>query len=180
MDSRLFITLILFLLGEALIVVGLIRKKAKKRIKFVATSTVSFSLYLLALYLLRISVPFFITLFALAAVLIHTFMGFYLNLYNLSKVFDRYLHGYGTFSFALLIYMTLSAITEPGGSVLFRAVYVAVLGIATGSVFEIMEFAHDVKQNFKMQRGLKDTNMDMLFNLVGAAAAAVFAAFVLF
>jgi hypothetical protein len=78
----------------------------------------------------------------------------------------------------LLIYLTISKVTVPGGSVVFRAVFVAALGIAAGALFEIFEFVHDLKNKTDLQRGLTDTDFDLIFDVIGSAAASILASFV--
>jgi hypothetical protein len=171
------VLLVSFCAAQAYAAFQLFQRKKYKIAKKVLIPSVLYLLFLLVLLLWKISIPYLILIFAMAAVFTHTYIGFYLNCYNRSKSFDRYLHGYGTFSTSLLFYLTLSKITEAGGSVLFRAVFVAALGIATGMAYEIMEFLHDLKSSEKKQRGLKDTDFDMLADIIGGIAAAVFAAF---
>lgn len=45
-----------------------------------------------------------------------------------------------------------------------------------GAIHEVMEFDTDLRQNSKMQKGLKDTNFDIVFDIIGSvlAAAVVF------
>ena len=108
------------------------------------------------------------------------FCGYYLDLYNHSPyVFDRSLHAFGAFSFSLTAYCIIAGVTQPGGSLLFRALFVFCIGNTLGAVFELLEAAHDSKKNVpvKGQKGLQDTNMDMLFNAIGSLLAGVFSYF---
>jgi uncharacterized membrane protein YjdF len=107
------------------------------------------------------------------------FFGHYLRMYYRSIVFDRYLHTYGTFSFSLLFFYLLDHFLMMGGSHLFLAVFVFLLGNTLGVIFELMEFKFDLNPSntVKAQHGLKDTDTDMLFNLFGAIGAAIFVYF---
>ena len=163
---------------EIIIVIRCTKNGSVGKIRYIVTPTVLFLCFLLALYMARISLPYAVLLLCMATVFLHTFVGLFLDYYSRSKIFDRYLHGFGSFSFALVLYLTLAKVMQQGGSVFFRAVFVAALGIAAGTVFEIMEFTHDSKSKIKMQRGLKDTNFDLLCNIVGSVAAALLSAFV--
>ena len=166
-----------FCMAQGYAAARLFKKNEKKLVMQVAIPTVLYLFFLLALYLFNIRIPYIVLILYLITIFSHTFIGYYMNLYNRSKIFDRYLHGFGTFSTALLFYLTLCKLTEPGGSILFRAIYVAALGIATSMVYEVAEFFHDTKSNKKMQRGLRDTDFDMLSNIIGGVAAAIIAAF---
>jgi len=45
--------------------------------------------------------------------------------------------------------------------------------MALGAVFELIEAAADAKNGTNNQRGLQDTNMDILGDLIGSLLAAV-------
>lgn len=155
------------------------QKKLNLYFKSVLLSYGLLCLFLLAAYFFDIVIPYYIWILVIVSIFAHTFMGYYLDFYNRSRtVFDRILHAFGTFTSSLFFYTFLANITEAGGSKLFRAVFVAALGIAIGSIFENLEFMVDKKQHTKTQRGLKDTNTDMVANLIGGIVAAVFACFV--
>ncbi len=166
-----------FCIAEVYAAAALYKKNEKKLVLQVVIPPALYLCYLLALCLFKIDIPYIVLIFYFITIFAHTFIGYYLSLYNRSKIFDRYLHGFGTFSTSLLFYLTLSKLTDPGGSVLFRAIFVAALGIAISMVYEVIEFFHDTKSKEKMQRGLRDTDFDMLSDIIGGIAAAVFAAF---
>ncbi len=178
MEIAFYILLFLFVAAEVFTIIRYVKKKESKCVKFTAVPAGFFLAYLLALCIFRISIPYLVLTLAAITVFLHTVMGLYLDMYHRVKYFDRCLHAFGSFSFALLIYLTLSSITAPGGSMLFRAVFIAALGIAAGAVFEIIEFLNDQKNKTKMQRGLKDTDFDIIFDVVGSVAAAILAALV--
>ena len=165
-----------FCIAEAYASFQLFKNSKKMLAPQVMIPPALYLIFLLALYLLKISIPYIVLIFYLITVFTHSFIGFYMNLYKRSKTFDRYLHGFGTFSTSLLFYLTLTKLTSAGGSILFQAIFVAALGIAISMVYEVIEFFHDTKSNEKMQRGLRDTDFDMLSNILGGIAAAVFAA----
>ena len=170
-----YIMLGIFVLVEAFIAFRFKKRGEAVCIKYTVVPSVLYFMYLLMLCILRISVPYLVLIFALFTIVFHTCVGIYYDLYHKSKIFDRYLHAFGSFSFALLIYLTLSKLTEPGGTVLFRAVFVAALGMAAGALFEIFEFAHDTLNKTKLQRGLKDTDVDLICDAIGSVGAAVLA-----
>lgn len=178
METVFYVLLILFVLTEIFITIRYIQKGKSKSAKAALIPSCLLVIYLLALCVFRIVMPYIVLALATITVLLHTYIGLYLNLYRRSKIYDRYLHGFGSFSFALLIYLTISKVTVPGGSVVFRAVFVAALGIAAGALFEIFEFVHDLKNITDLQRGLTDTDFDLIFDVIGSASAAILASFV--
>lgn len=176
MEAGFYVLLILFVLAEIYIAVKYIQKGKSKCLKSTLVPAALYMVYLLALSVFRMGVPYLVLSLATITIFLHTYVGLYMDLYRKSKVYDRYLHGFGAFSFALLLYLTLAGITDPGGTVFFRAVFVATIGIASGVVFEIVEFLHDLRNKTDMQRGLIDTDFDLIFDVIGSAAAAVLAA----
>jgi VanZ family protein len=111
----------------------------------------------------------------LFAIFLDAFFGLYLDLYNRTTRFDRLAHAYGTFAASILLYHLVAALTTPGGSAAFRAVLVFALGVAAGAGYELYEFAKDRKLGTRDQHGLEDTNIDLIFDFIGAFAAALFA-----
>ena len=110
----------------------------------------------------------------------HTYFGNLLNFYNSSKHFDRYLHAFGSFSFALFVYSIIEKSINPViSSKLYSAIFVVALGISMAVVFEIIEFTHDSLLKTKKQKGLKDTDFDLISDVIGAIIAGVFAFYVL-
>ncbi len=128
----------------------------------------------------RTAVPPEILLSTMLTVFAACVFGHYLKYFTQSRVFDRYLHAFGTFSFAPLAYCILDRFVETGGSTLFRTLFVFLTGNMLGVLFELVEMCHDEKNAAKDQKGLMDTDMDLLFNLIGSAIAGVYACFRLF
>ena len=130
------------------------------------------------IWIFSVSVPAYIVFIAMLTTLFTVVLGHYAELYVRSKTFDRYLHAFGSFSLALFLYCILDDFVMSGGSVLFRALFIFLLGNTAGVVFELFEAACDAKgRAVKSQKGLKDTDMDMLFNLIGSLLAGAFAYF---
>lgn len=160
---------------EIIILYRFITRKNPVLLRQSAMPFVLYILYLIAVYVFDFDIPYYVLLLSLIGLFLSSFVGHYLGYYNKSQVFDRFLHCVNSFSHALLLYYTLINLTEAGGSKLFRAVFIASIGIAAGAMFEILEFSADKKQRIKNQKGLKDTDFDIIFNTIGAAAAAIFA-----
>ena len=150
-------------------------KKRQAHAKPALSATVLYSLVFIAVWIFDLPVPSSVLLFSMSAILINCFFGHYKGWFDRSRVFDRYLHAFGAFSFALLTYCIIRGIADTGGSDIFLAIFVFTLGNTLGAVFELIEAAHDAKKDVKLQRGLKDTNMDMLFDFFGSVLAGLFA-----
>lgn len=105
----------------------------------------------------------------------HSIVGEYFKIYESSKFFDKGLHFFGTFTFSLIVYNLLSTWIRfrPSHRRLATFVIVLALGISIGTLFELLEYFMDVVFNEYNQRGLKDTNLDQICNLIGAVSAAV-------
>lgn len=157
------------------------RKKQKALIKTVLSAYLPFAAFFLVVMLFSLRIPQAVLVFAMCAQLSHCFLGYYLRLYERSKVFDRYNHAGSTFAYALLAYCTLAALFGEASPKMLAALLVTTLGVTLGVFVEILEFICDAKGKvgIKMQKGLKDTNFDLVFDAAGAAAAGVFAYFFL-
>ena len=166
---------VIFLLILIPAIIKLHRQKESQLTKAAASTCIFYSLLFSFLLLFRIQVPYWIIILTMIAAFVSGFFGVYLRMYYRSIVFDRYLHTFGTFSFTLLFFYLLDHYLTMGGSSLFLALFVFLLGNTLGIIFELLEFFHDLKpaNTIKAQHGLKDTDMDMIFNLFGALAAAV-------
>ena len=138
-------------------------------------------LYLLSAYLLLWVIPDYVMIFVIIAVFIHTFLGYFLNLYQRTKTFDHLMHAYGSFSYALLAYCTLVNFIAAPSSRLFTAIFVFTAGMALGVLVEIFEFVCDSNKRraLKLQKGLKDTNYDLIFDTIGSLCAGIFSYFIL-
>lgn len=118
----------------------------------------------------------FILVFFMITLIGHTVFGQSLNLYHRSKIFDRYLHCFGAFTFSLLFYSILQNIWGPiQGGKGYTALLIAAMGITLGTLFEILEFMIDTvlksPKPLKHQHGLADTDMDLISNTLGAILA---------
>jgi len=167
----------LFVLTEAYIAVQFAKSGKKIFLRETLSLLIGFSAAAAARFLFWPGIPLYALALAMAVLFAHSFCGNFLSLYLKSKWFDRALHAFGSFSFALLLYFIIASVFESGGSKPFRALFILFLGTGSGSFFEIFEYSCDRKQDLKMQKGLKDTVFDMVFNLIGSFAAAVFAGF---
>ncbi len=163
-----------FLMTQGFILYRYISTGNKMYVKSVLTTNILFALYVAADEIFGIGVPYLIRCMVIVALFIHTFFGYFKDLYTRSQTFDRYIHTYGSFAYALFFYILLSRLV--GASVspkCFAAVMVAFTGIAAGGVFEIIEYFVDKKMPVKTQRGLKDTDVDLICDVIGSVLAGV-------
>lgn len=181
MNSLLFIMIfIAFSLAEIWIVIRFALMKNQLYLQAVLTMFILLFLYILSDLIFDIGVPKLILLSVMVSIFIQSFLGYYMDLFMRSKVFDRYLHAFGTFSFALFFYSILNIILSPSASPkIFVSIFVFTLGITVGVIFEIIEFVLDKIKHTKMQKNLKDTDFDMIFDIIGSLLAAATAYFFL-
>ncbi len=169
-----------FLLSQVIIAIRYLTTGNKMYFQSLLATNILFGLYVAADAVFTIGVPYLIRCLVIIALFIHTFFGYFKDLYTRSQTFDRYLHAFGSFAFALFFYTLFvqlmgASVTPP----LFAAVMVMFTGIAVGAIFEIIEFAIDTKMPVKTQRDLKDTDMDLIFDVFGSVAAGAVAYFFL-
>lgn len=118
----------------------------------------------------------FILIIMLLTILGNSFIGDYLDIYHKSKYYDRFLHMFGSFSAALFTYsLLLNFVGSVEAPYVYTSLFVAAVGISIGVFFEIAEFVHDgvFKKSPRGQHGLIDTDVDLIFNVIGAAVAGV-------
>jgi uncharacterized membrane protein YjdF len=174
MRTFFWISYVVFLLIQGYITHRFIRTKNKLYLRSVLFSNVLFGLYLIADAVFDIGVPYFIRFLGITALFIHTFFGYFKDRYTRSKVFDRFLHVFGTTAFTLLLYEILVGLIKPDVHPRgFNVLFVFVLGIAIGALFEIVEFFIDLKAPVKSQRDLKDTDVDLICDVIGSSIAAL-------
>jgi uncharacterized membrane protein YjdF len=179
MPIWLIIAYLVFSLPTLYAGIKLNKKGTKVHAKGVLTALIAYSLIFFAIWIFGLKIPDYIIFMPMVSVFVSGFYGHYLGRFQKSKIFDRYLHGYTSFACALLAYYIVENLFVTGGSKAFRALFVFSLGMAMGAMFELMEAAHDVKSRLKGQPDLRDTNMDMAFDLIGSIVAAIFAFFIL-
>ena len=155
-------------------------KKGKKTLaKAVLSVYIFYAIAFFAVRIFALSVPPYILLLTMLGVFVICFFGYYREWFNRSKVFDRYLHAFVPFSFALFVYCIIQNLFLTGGSRAYQSLFVFTIGISLGTFNELLEAGIDAKSNANNQRGLKDTNMDLLGDLIGSLLAGVFAYFFL-
>ncbi|MEA5135556.1 MAG: hypothetical protein VB035_05390 [Candidatus Fimivivens sp.] len=173
--STLIINACIFTASQCTIIVGYLKRKkpGKSASNFLAWLIIISFLFYLNYF--KLYIPEFIITCFIITVIGHFFLGNYLDLYHKSKVYDRWLHLFGAFSFSLLVFSILNKAVLPfPNSNFYKSFFVITLGISIGTLFEILEFMHDVvskKKKLPCQHGLADTDYDMIFNFLGSIVA---------
>jgi hypothetical protein len=86
------------------------------------------------------------------------------------------LHVFGTFAFTLFFFSIIHKTTRMVySSKLYTFIFITSLGVCLGVLFELIEFTLDILFKANNQRGLLDTNLDLIANVLGAILAGVFA-----
>ena len=140
-----------------------------------------YAAFFLAAHFFRLKIPEAVMIFTMLSVFSHTFLGFFLRLYGKTKTFDRFGHALSSFAFSQAAYFTLTSLFSEAIPKLLAAIIIGALGITLGVFVEIIEFVLDSrkKKELKLQKGLKDTNFDLIADVIGSAAAGAFASLLL-
>lgn len=150
----------------------------KKQYNFIYNSLIIYLSYLLLIYLEykeKFTVKYYTKILVIITALLHNISGQYFNLYRTTKWFDKVLHLFGTFSFALFLYSIIeSTIKISHESKLYTFIIIASIGITVGVLLENLEFVLDIIMKTKNQHGVNDINLDLIFNVIGAVIAGVF------
>ena len=175
--------LFIFAAVSVLIILAVIAAYIKKSNYHATSALISYLFYAFIftiIWVFNLEIPPYIIILPLSAVFISCFFGHYMDWYSRFRAFDCCVHLYGAFSFALLTYYIIENFIKTGGSKLFLSIFVFTAGVTLGALYELIEAAHDAKSNAKSQPNLNDTNMDILFDFLGSAAAGVFAYYLIF
>lgn len=156
----------------------------KKKYSFFIETAITYISYLIFLFMefkLNFQVRNYIILFVLLTLLGHLLIGQYFDFYNKTKYYDRFLHVFGSFSFSLFLYSIISKIIMPiDSSKIYISIFVLTLGISLGVFLEILEFILDICRKTNNQKGLRDTNFDLISNIIGSTLAGLFSFFIVF
>lgn len=166
----------IFLLTQGFIAYRFIRMNNMLYLKSVLVSNALFALYVIAEAIFQINVPHLLRILVICILFVQNYFGYFKDRFTYSKVFDRHLHIWGTIGFTLFLYSILILLVEPFiYPKVLEAVFVFTLGISIGTLFEIFEFSGDqsMHEPVKMQKGLKDTNVDLICDVFGSLIAAI-------
>lgn len=160
---------------QLITIAGLFFKGNIQAIYDVASVVILFSLYIYLENKYKLRISNYIRGNLLLTLTIHTFVGKFLNFYQTVAAFDNLLHIYGSYSVALFIYaLSVQLLRLDFSARLNRFVFIMLIGLTSGAVYEILEFLLDVglKPKIPNQAGLIDTDLDMLSDFIGSFAAA--------
>ncbi|MDF9408653.1 MAG: hypothetical protein A4E52_00542 [Pelotomaculum sp. PtaB.Bin013] len=172
--TRMILTLA-FLIVQLLTFIELIRSMKYEYVYDVGVTTVFLIIYTVFEVKFKYHLSNYIRGTVILTIIGHNFFGEYLDLYITSPIFDRGLHIFGTYAFVLFIYSLLYKMNIkplPQKSGIF--IYVVLLGISLGTLFEIVEFLTDImlKPEVQYQTDLVDTDLDLVCDVIGAIIAA--------
>lgn len=143
-----------------------------KNYRFLIGLAIVYIGYMLFIFLdkkLNLNIKLYIKVSILLTLILHNSFGQYFNLYLSNEWFDKILHIIGTFAFSLLFFYLIHFITNYTlKSKLHTFIFIFSLGVNLGVFFEIGEFALDMLFKSKHQHSLVDTNLDLIFNSIGA------------
>lgn len=169
-----FSTQLLFVLTViiSILIIGFIHKN---QYEFIINAIVIYSVCICVLYCEKkgfIIISKLVKSLAFVVIFLHLAGGQYLELYETNGYFDKGLHLIGSFAFALFMYQAVAALAgvEFYSKILVFTI-ISSLGISLGVLLEILEFSLDVILKSNHQKGLSDTNLDMIFNIIGASLA---------
>ena len=123
----------------------------------------------------NIVLPFELDLLITLSIFLHTFMGEGLDFYSKYWLWDKFLHIYGSAVTAVLAFITVYSLhysrklrlTLP-----LIGLFTFTFSMAMGAVWEIGEFAVDALFGTQAQKGLMDTMIDLINNLIGGLVVA--------
>jgi len=175
-----YITIIFFAL-QLFIIVSLIITQKSDYIRDVIFITTIAALYILLEAKYSILVNNFIRLCLTIVILVHEIAGKIFDLYLISATFDKYLHAFGIYSLVLFVYTIMKQFTKMDfKSWLNKFIFLVLVGISLGAIFEILEFLADtiITQKLPNQPNLLDTDLDLIADVVGALIAALHICFI--
>ncbi|MEX3007117.1 hypothetical protein [Hoeflea sp. TYP-13] len=109
-----------------------------------------------------------------ALVFAHVFFGMHVGLYETSVVYDKLIHALGCGAIAVIViafvsrYCSHRRIDLP---VPFLFLFVTGIVVSLGTLWEVFEFAVDRTGLFQSQKGLSDTMLDLMADVLGAGVA---------
>jgi len=148
---------------------------ANNQYNFILNAVCIYIAYVMIYYIEKrgiIKITRFVKSLLVLVIILHLAFGQYFNLYVTNSYFDKGLHLIGTFAISLFIYQVLVKLVEGQlRSRLFVFIFISSVGITSGVLLEILEFMLDLILNTDNQKSLNDTNLDIIFNIIGASLA---------
>ncbi len=164
------------ILAQILVMLGLAGQENREFMRGAAWGAILLFAYTLWEIRCRLYMSNYVRALIVITVVADSYAGGYLGYYMTSQIFDKALHLFGTYSFAMFFYILLAQliIRQPVNR-LFTCLFIICLGISLGVVYELLEFAVDTinKPLIPGQASLVDTDLDLLADTVGAVIAAI-------
>jgi len=108
----------------------------------------------------------------------HSYFGHFLKAYEESDLFDKILHFYAMFSFTLASYSLMHNSDSVKVSSKPRLLFILTMyGTGLGAVYEILEFLLDIFFHVNAQKGLINTNLDIIADFLGSILAGFLVAY---
>lgn len=170
-----------FIIIQLIIIAALLIDKKFSYVNEVLFVTVILVIYIFLENKYGIYVGNYTRVCLMLVVIMHGFAGKYLNLYLESSKFDNYLHVFGIYSVTLFVYSIVSNLLIISFmSKSSKFLYITLLGISIGTIFEIIEFIVDItiNPNIHNQPSLVDTDLDLIADAIGALIAAFHVCFI--
>lgn len=167
---------IIFFVFSALIALAFLMKNQVAQIANPLTLSVAYlGIILLERYTI-FKLKSYIRVVLIVTFLSHSLFGEYFRAYYTTGWFDNGLHLFGSFSFALFSYELLSTFISISSSKpkTLTFLLVSLLGICLGTFFELIEFSLDQLLHEHNQFGLIDTDLDLVFDVIGSLLAGLF------
>ena len=170
--SVVLLFILIFVQGFSLM--GIVGRGNRDFIGNILGTTVFWFAYTVCEYIYKLRINYYIRLAVVISIIGDGLLGFYFNLYVLSPFFDRIQHMFAAYALALFFYSIAMCFMK--SAIKFRwmtFIVVTAIGMAAGSLYEIMEFAVDtiLKPQILNQPSLQDTDFDLLSNAVGSVFA---------
>lgn len=169
--SKLLLYVFTFLV--IILIIGFI---TNKQYRYIYNAVFIYLAYALIIYYEKkeiISISNSVKLLIILVSILHLALGQYFELYRTSIYLDKILHLIGTFSICLFVYQILASLFGNYLNSRFLVfVLISSVGITSGVLLEILEFVLDIIFNTSNQHGLIDTNLDLIFNILGSSLAA--------
>ncbi|CUH97649.1 putative membrane protein [Propionispora sp. 2/2-37] len=167
---------VLFIAIQSAIMFGLAAKQELEFLRSAAMTTCLWVVYTAIEMKYGLYMSNYIRVVVMLSIICDSFFGYYLEYYITSSVFDKILHIFGTYSFALFFYfLVIQLLLKKPLNRSFAYLFIVLLGISFGTLYELLEFFVDytAQPAIRGQAGLLDTDLDLLADTIGALFAAI-------
>jgi hypothetical protein len=180
MDTYLRISMVLCIVliaAQGVSLMGIVSRGNHDFVSNIIGSTLFWLAYTVFEYIYKLRINYYLRLAVVIAIVSDGFCGFYLNLYGTSSLFDRIQHIFSAYALALFFYAILMQFMNKPDEIRpwIKFVLVAAIGMAAGSLNEIIEFLADtaLKPQILNQPSLEDTDLDLISNTIGSVLAGI-------